>query len=91
MGYRQVWVDGTHIQSLRKVDGLRTLMESCLAIPIRDTLNNIGHDYSCDNNQYASPNLTICQLHIRVGPGGTVAVTIWVVESDVSCLSSIAS
>ncbi len=69
MGYRQVWVDGTHIQSLRKVDGLRTLMESCLAIPMRDALSNIGHDYSCDDNQYAFLNVTTCQLHI-VHQGG---------------------
>jgi hypothetical protein len=36
---------------------------------MRDALSNIGHGYSCDDNQYASPNLTTCQLHI-VHQGG---------------------
>ena len=36
---------------------------------MRDALSNIGHDYSCDDNQYASLNLTTRQLHI-VHQGG---------------------
>ena len=31
---------------------------------MRDALSNIGHDYSCDDNQYAFLNVTTCQPHI---------------------------
>jgi hypothetical protein len=36
---------------------------------MRDALSNISHDYSCNDNQYASLNLATRQLHI-VHQGG---------------------
>jgi hypothetical protein len=40
-------------------------------MPVRDALENIGHDYGCNDNHYTSLNLMTCQTHIvhRDRPG----------------------